>query len=132
MVTEKWDQPAYTVLRNRKKEPPVSYLVKKKKPNKNKNKKPHTQKKKPNKNSSNFKTMEYKYTYSNGTIHHHCTDCEHEEGDSKQNTGIFCIKRKTVQISHILELQLTATQALSFTRICSVYSSVPTTNSRIE
>lgn len=85
LVTEKWDQPAYTMLRrNRKKEAPVNYLVKKA--------------------SSNFKTMDYKYTYSNGTIHHHRTDCEHEEGDSKQNAGIFCIKRKTVRISHFLEL----------------------------
>lgn len=36
------------------------------------------------KNSSNkFKTMDYKHTYSDCTVHHHCTDCEHEEGDSK-------------------------------------------------
>lgn len=87
--------------RNRKKEAPVNYLVKKA--------------------SSNFKTMDYKYTYSNGTIHHHRTDCEHEEGDSKQNAGIFCIKRKTVRISHFLELSRCSWQV---SKLCTLLRSV--------
>lgn len=63
---------------------------------------------------------------SNGTIHHHCTDCEHEEGDSKQYTGIFCIKKnkqkKPVRISNFLELSHCSWQV---PKLCPLLWSVP-------
>lgn len=65
--------------------------------------------------SSKLKNVDYRYTYSNCTIHHHCTDCEHEEGDGKQNAGIFCIKKDTkISISHFLKLPHCTWQAHKF------------------
>lgn len=34
-------------------------------------------------------------TYSNGSVHHHRTDGEHQQRDGESNAGILCVGGKT-------------------------------------
>lgn len=36
------------------------------------------------------------HTYSYCSVHHHCTDGEHQQRDGKSNTGILCMTEEAI------------------------------------
>lgn len=44
-------------------------------------------------------------TYSDGSIHHHGTDGEHQQGNGEANTGVFCINKGKALNKHAVSFQ---------------------------
>lgn len=51
---------------------------------------------------SNWGNISTVLTHSNGSVHHHGTDGEHQERDGKSNTGILC-ERQTVKVNMLIK-----------------------------